>query len=948
MDNDALGFSMTGRLALGTFTHGSRRMLVAIVLLALLVAAAFSARLLLGAGSQPFVAGAGVESHSGLLSLPPAARASISSALGADEGAYHILSGPGGVRASNPAQDLSAAFASSKLVLSSRTLTLGISLRAVGFGSSVRAVELVRPTAYQNRVTYSHTGLSEWYVNGPLGIEQGFTVARAPVAGADGPLTLAMTLSGDARLALGAGGTSATISAAGARALRYGGVSATDARGRALPAWLTLAGRELTLHVGLRDARFPVEVDPTIEDKPEAKLTPKQPDEHSRFGMSVALSGDGKTALVGAPWENGGTGGAWVFTRGEEGWVQSGPMLTIPAADSKIGDCGTETAEEVEEIEGGETGGGSEETADECRFARAVAVDGDGGMLVIGAPRAHSDAGAVWIYTRSGSTWTETSELLSPAGGKGAFGRSVAVSSDGETVLVGAPQSGTGGAGEAWVFAHDSSGWQPAGPLDGQGTANEGSFGRSVALSANGEAALVGAPGLGQTPGAAWVFSGAGGSWSGSGAALTGGGAAPSEVGFGSSVALSAEGSTALVGAPAHNGDVGAAWVFTNPGSGWGEPGSMLTGAGAPGEEFGHGVALSADGTHALVGAAGAAGKRGDALLFVNSGEGWGTPRARLIGGKTESGSALFGTSVALSLDGETMLAGGRADDKSGAAWVFGPYPSVTGIWPDKGPAGTVVEIKGQHIDDATSVRFGSNEAASFTVEKDNANGEEIIMATSPRGIGTVHITVETPVGVSSRGEEDVYKYLGMTKEGGGGGGGGGTGGSGPAPPNPGGTPAPGAGVPETGGAVGVSAGSVLAFGPAPASTCTVSLVSKKVAVQPHSLALFKLRGTGSAKCSGKLKLMVKRWVTKKKYKTKVIGAASFSLAPGKNVAVKVKLNAAGRALLRAGHGRLSANLLLAKSLPTPAQAHTASVRLTQQKPHPPKKPSVATLARAS
>lgn len=928
---------MTGRLAPGTFTHGSWRTLAVAALLSLLITAPFSVRLLAGQiGDSPAsTAASGTESQEGLRNLPPGARASLSSALGADEGAYHILTGPAGMRALNPAQHLSAAFASSRVLLRSGSLGLGIGLSAVGFGDSLRPVEPARPVAKENRVTYSRSGLSEWYVNGPLGIEQGFTIARAPHAGAAGPLTLAMTLSGDAPLALGADGHSAIIGA-GARGLRYGGVSATDARGRVLPAWLTLAGRELMLHVGVRGARFPVEVDPTIEERPEAKLTPKEEDEHARFGMSVALSGDGKTALVGAPWENHGAGGAWVFTRGEEGWVQSGPMLAMPAAESKVGDCGNETAEEAEEGEPGETGGGSEEVAEECHFGRAVAVDGDGDMLLIGAPRAHSDAGAVWIYTLTGSTWTETSELLSPVGGKGAFGRGVAVSRDGETVLVGAPQAGLSTGGEAWVFVQGGSTWEPLGPLDGRGVASEGSFGRNVALSASGETALVGAPGIGQTQGAAWVFSAAGTDWSGSGARLTG--SEESEVGFGSSVALSGEGSTALVGAPADNGDVGAAWVFTNSGSGWSEAGSKLSGSGAPGEEFGHGVALSGDGTHALVGAAGATGKRGDALLFENSGEGWGTAGARLAGGKSESGSALFGTSVALSLDGETMLAGGRADERSGAAWVFGPYPAVSDVWPDKGPAGTVVEIKGEHIDAATAVRFGSNEAASFTVEKDNSNGEEIIMATSPRGIGTVHITVETPVGVSSRGELDLYKYLGMTREpggGGGGGGGNGNGGGGPEP-GPGGTPAPSPG--GSSGTDGSSTGVVLAFGPVPVGTCTVSLLSKKIAVQPHSLALFKLRGAGSAKCAGKLKLMIRRRVTKKKYKTKVIGAASFSLAPGKAVAVKVKLNAAGRALLKAGHGRLNANLLLAKSSPRPAQARTASVRLTQQKPHPPKK----------
>jgi hypothetical protein len=942
---------MTARLTL-RITHVSGRALAVAALLSLLLAAPFSGRLLLGsgsAGSRALAPGAGAQSQSGLWSLTPAARASISAALGADDDAYRIVTLPAGLQAFNPAQDLSAVFARSGLLLASRTLRLGVSLSAVGYGDSLRKLESVTPRATRNRVTYSHAGVSEWYVNGPLGIEQGFTLARAPAGRAPGPLTLAMTLSGDARLALAGGGDSATASAGGADTLRYGGLSATDAHGRALTTWLTLAGRRLLLHVDTRGASFPLTVDPLIETQPEAKLTSEEATEHGRSGMSVALSGDGQTALVGAPWEDGGTGAAWVFTRSEAGWVQSGPKLAMPEADSKIGDCGNETPEEAaEEGEPPATG------ADQCRFGRAVAVNGDGSMLAIGAPRANSDAGAVWIYTRSGSTWTETSELASPGGGSSWFGRSVAVSADGDTVLVGAPQASAGTGGEAWVFTAGSSGWEAAGPLVGEAAEGEGSFGRSVALAADGETALVGAPGIERTQGAAWVFAKSGSSWSGRGARLTGGGGA-AEVGFGSSVALSGEGATALVGAPGDDRGVGAAWVFTNSGSSWTEQTSMLTGPGGEGEEFGDSVALSSDGTRALIGAAGAIGKRGDALLFESSGASWGEAHARLTGGVDERGSGEFGSSVALSSDAETLLAGGRSENRSGAAWVFGPYPSISEVAPHKGPSvgGTPVEIKGEHIDTARAVRFGSNEAESFKVEPDEPDGEERIIAVSPRGTGTVDIRVETPIGTSAPTELDRFTYKSGSSEGGGGGegegkgggggegggkggGGGGTGGTGS---GGGGTGATGGeGGTGTGGTVGLSGGAVLAFGPVSASACTVSLLSRKIAVKSHGLALFKLRGAGTARCAGKLKLTIKRKVTNKKYRTKVIGTASFSIAPGKNVAVKVTLDAAGRALLKAAHGRLGASLLLVKSSPAPSQAHTASVRLTQQKPRPPKK----------
>ena len=153
-------------------------------------------------------------------------------------------------------------------------------------------------------------------------------------------------------------------------------------------------------------------------------------------------------------------------------------------------------------------------------------------------------------------------------------------------------------------------------------------------------------------------------------------------------------------------------------------------------------------------------------ILFEGSGASWGEAHARLAGGKAENGSARFGSSVALSSDAESMLAGGRSDSKSGAAWVFGPYPAVDEVEPSKGPTagGTSVEITGQHVDTATAVRFGSNPAA-FSVEPDNSQGEEVIKAISPRGMGTVDITVETPIGTSARGEQDLFKYTTKSSE---------------------------------------------------------------------------------------------------------------------------------------------------------------------------------------
>jgi hypothetical protein len=129
-----------------------------------------------------------------------------------------------------------------------------------------------------------------------------------------------------------------------------------------------------------------------------------------------------------------------------------------------------------------------------------------------------------------------------------------------------------------------------------------GHFGGSVAVSADGGTALIGGPFDNNSAGAAWVFTRSGSTWTQQGSKLT----ASDENGtgqFGSRVALSADGNTALIGGIGDNSDVGAAWVFTRSGSTWTQQGSKLTASDEsdPGY-FGYSVALSSDGATAMIG----------------------------------------------------------------------------------------------------------------------------------------------------------------------------------------------------------------------------------------------------------------------------------------------------------------------------------------------------------
>src|SRR5262249_18091342 len=196
---------------------------------------------------------------------------------------------------------------------------VGLSLRAFGYGSSQPALGAVAPRVQGNRVTYARPGISEWYVNGPLGLEQGFTIP-APSSHQAGALALELALSGNARAALGRGGQSIGLRSAAGPPLRYSGLRASDARGRLLHSWLQLNAGGLELRVDTRGARYPVRIDPFLQQG--GKLVGAGESGKGLVGFGVAVSPDGNTALVGGPGDNKETGAAWVFTRSGSVWTE--------------------------------------------------------------------------------------------------------------------------------------------------------------------------------------------------------------------------------------------------------------------------------------------------------------------------------------------------------------------------------------------------------------------------------------------------------------------------------------------------------------------------------------------------------------------------------------------------------------------------------------------------
>jgi hypothetical protein len=580
-------------------------------------------------------------SHAGLLSLPATARAPVSAALGADTPAYRVRAVAGGYTASNPAQLLRASFGRTRVTLSAGATHLSLSLQAWGYAASLRALAGARPRAIGNRVSYTRGGVGEWYANGPLGVEQGFTIAHPPAGPARGPLTLSMKLGGNARAALAPNGQGVAFKLTAGPSLRYGEVRATDARGNPLHGWLTLSGaRRLRLHVDARGARYPLRIDPLVHQG--AKLTVSGlGGPYGYVGMSVALSADGDTVLIGAPADDEYTGSVWVFTRSGATWTQQARL----AGSGTVG---------------------------ESWFGESVALSANGDTALIGAPSDDGAMGAAWVFTRSGGTWTQQGEKLTGAGesGQAFFARSVALSANGDTAMIGGYQDDEH-RGAAWVFTRSGSTWtQQGGKLTSGGEAI-GFFGWDVSLSAAGTTALISEWAAGEGVGAAWVFTRSGSRWEKQSAALTPAGASGYPW-FGYSLALSASGNTALIGAPHAEGYAGDAWVFQRTGSTWTQQGEPLTGGEGLGEgELGYSSALSADGDRALVGGRVDDGFDGAAWTFVHARERWSQDGGKLIQ-EERSGREEFGWSVALASAGDTALVGSPCDQACiGSASAF-------------------------------------------------------------------------------------------------------------------------------------------------------------------------------------------------------------------------------------------------------------------------------------
>jgi hypothetical protein len=393
-----------------------------------------------------------------------------------------------------------------------------------------------------------------------------------------------------------------------------------------------------------------------------AQFVDPDPAQQDGFGSVVAVSGDGTIAVVGSVYgpvnsEGNSPGDAYVFELQDGAWSEVAQLVPSGDTGDYFGFAVTMTPDGSEiiitsdyqgpggsqEPEGAayvfvEPAGGwsgtiaassALEPSDwpaEWAYGSSVSVSADGTVVALGAYSPGDPYGEGYVFVEPAGGWDsaptlqETNRLLTAEPiSTVEFGFSISISSDGSSVVVGAPADGNPtSVGQAYVYDEPATGgWAAeAGSVTETSSVSpgadgfQGGFGVAVSLSSDGSTMAIGAPSQtnasGDAVGAVYVYSLISGIW-----VLDSEFFAPDETqyaGFGREVALSADGSALITGAPALtvNGmtQVGAAYIYTSAGDGsWALDTEMLPSDASQGLNFGYTVFWCASSATVFIGA---------------------------------------------------------------------------------------------------------------------------------------------------------------------------------------------------------------------------------------------------------------------------------------------------------------------------------------------------------
>lgn len=430
--------------------------------------------------------------------------------------------------------------------------TISLRLKTIARSREITVASPATPKVDRNRATVDHGVVEEWWLNGPLGLEHGFTIAERLSASVDDALEINIAVEGSVVATDGLGGVRFARKGFSA-GLRYNGLAVHDANGAAIPAEMLVRGTDVVLRIDERSAPYPIYVDPLLWIE-EPKLVNSDSNDGTHFGDRLALGDD--IAFIATPFQ---LGNINVFERATS-WSET-QIIDLPVFE--LGD---------------------------------MAVDGD--TLIVGDIQLNGfGTGGAYVFEPNGAgVWSQTA-VLDPMMSQGTDRAGAAVAVSGDEAFVGAP-----GNNKIFHFRRDAMGvWTELANFDAADTGMDDRFGCAAAI--DGDYAIIGArrdDDLAANNGAAYIFErDSNGDWIEVQKLLASDGELQQNFG----VAVDIAGDYAIVGADLNafsSAENGAAYIFERDGNGTWNQVYKATPSGPADDGFGYDVAMGD--SYALVG----------------------------------------------------------------------------------------------------------------------------------------------------------------------------------------------------------------------------------------------------------------------------------------------------------------------------------------------------------
>ena len=370
----------------------------------------------------------------------------------------------------------------------------------------------------------------------------------------------------------------------------------------------------------------------------QQKIVASDPANSDQFGYNLDIKGD--DLIVSSHAKASGDGAVYIITRSGTTWTQQQKITDTSAV------------------------------GDGDNFGRSVTIQGD--YAIIGAPNfdpgSKANAGMAQVWYRSGTTWSLQQEIVPASSDHAAsdrFGHLVDI--DGTSALICSPtKTGAGGQiGAVYVYTRSGSTWSQQAKLVPSDAASSGVYGGSI----KGDYAILGYMEGESAKGAAYIFKRSGSTWTQQ-AKLTASDRANSDY-FGLSVAINDEANTAIVGT--YFGE--AAYIFTRSGSTWSQQQILTASDAASSAKFGDEVDIDAVGDTVIIGSSGAdtggVSNSGQTYMFTRSGSTW--SEVKKFQASDSKAAHEFGRGV--TIDDDTIVVGARSlgstDSGKGQVYVY-------------------------------------------------------------------------------------------------------------------------------------------------------------------------------------------------------------------------------------------------------------------------------------